>query len=298
QKKLAQGVIHFRNCFGVRVSGPITMGYDYVKTGLISGFGNDWLRLGAFKTQLDGSDTAPSAAMWTAYPGRGDYNGILYMTQEELDDIVLRGHEAGFQVCVHAMGTRAIEIALNSFERALNRIPKRDHRFRIEHCHFCEEKIADRIRDLGVIPVLAPGWIYWVGDSYLEKYHQEWLDWVIAARRMLDHGVKIVFHSDMPVIPSNPLPAIYSAVSRRTESGKEVGVKQRIGLKDALRAYTVNGAYANFEEKMKGSIEIGKLADLIVLSNDILRVETEEIKNLKVDLTMVDGVIRYQRVGA
>lgn len=231
--------------------------------------------------------------MWTPYPGRDPYTGILHMTQEELDALVLEGHRAEYQVCVHAVGTRAIEMTLNSYERALREIPKEDHRFRIEHCTFVEDRLADRIRDLGVIPIIGPAFLYWVGDGYIQKYYPEWLDWAVAARRLLDRGIPVAFHSDLPVVPCNPLPAIYSAVTRKTESGQEIGPRQKVTVKEAIRAYTYAGAYASFEENLKGSIEAGKWADLVVLSSNILRVAPEEIKNLHVDLTMVDGQMRF-----
>jgi len=297
QKKLARGEIQFRIYYAVRNSGPVTLGTDYLKTGLVTGYGNSWMRLGCFKAQMDGSGSGGSGAMWTPYPGRGNYTGILHMTQGELDELVFQGHEAGYQVCVHAVGTRAVEMTLNSYERALNRIPREDHRFRIEHCTFCEDRLADRIRDLGVIPVIGPAFLYWVGDGYIQRYHPEWLDWAVPARRLLDRGIPVAFHSDLPVVPSNPLPAIYTAVTRKTETGQAVGPAQKITVREAIRAYTWAGAYASFEENIKGSIEVGKLADLVVLSDNILRVDAEEIKNLRVDLTMVDGKIRYRRKG-
>lgn len=295
QKKLSRGEIQFRINYAVRNSGPVTLGTDYVKTGLLTGYGSPWMRLGCFKAQMDGSGSGGSAGMWTPYPGSDHYTGILHMTQEELDRLVFQGHEAGYQVCVHAVGTQAIEMTLLSFERALRKIPRPDHRFRIEHCTFCEDSLADRIRDLGVIPVIGPAFLYWVGDGYIQKYHKQWLDWAVATRRLLDRGIKVPFHSDLPVVPCNPLPAIYTAVTRKTESGQEIGPDQKITVKEAIRSYTLFGAYGSFEEDIKGSIEEGKLADLVVLSGDILRIDPEKIKNLRVDLTMVDGKIRYQR---
>jgi len=298
QKKLAKGEMQVRIYFVARNSGQIIFGTNYVKTGLVTGFGSSWMRLGCFKAQMDGSGSGGSGAMWTPYPGESHYTGILHMTQEELDALVLEGHRAGYQVCVHAVGTRAIEMTLDSYEKALDEIPKANHRFRIEHCTFVDDRLADRIRDLGVIPVIGPAFLYWVGDGYIQRYHPEWLDWAVAGRRLLDRGIPVAFHSDLPVVPCNPLPAIYTAVTRKTESGKEVGSRQRVTVKEALRAYTYSGAYASFEENSKGSIEVGKLADLVVLSDDILRVAPEKIKDMRVDLTMVDGQVRFQEEGS
>jgi len=295
QKKLAKGELQFRVYFVARNSGAITFGTNYAKTGLVTGYGSPWMRLGCFKAMMDGSGSGGSGAMWTPYPGGGQYTGILHMTQEELDEMVFEGHQAGYQVCVHAVGTRAVEMTLNSYEKALGKIPKEDHRFRIEHCTFVEDRLADRIQKLGVIPVIGPAFMYWVGDGYLQKYHPEWLDWAVAGRRLLDRGIPVAFHSDLPVVPCNPIPAIYTAVTRKTLLGQDIGPKQKVTVKEAVRAYTFAGAYASFEEKIKGSIEVGKLADLVVLSGNILRAAPEKIKDLHVDLTMVNGEVRYRK---
>jgi hypothetical protein len=186
-------------------------------------------------------------------------------------------------------------MTLLSFERALNKIPRTDHRFRIEHCSFCDDSLARRIRDLGVVAVIGPAFLYWIGDGFIHRCRPEWLDWAVPGRRLLDHGAKIAFHSDMPVVPCDPFPALFSAVVRKTGSGLEIGPNQGITVHEAIRAYTIDSAYASFEEDSKGSIEVGKLADLVVLSADIDRIPPEEIRNLKVDLTMVDGVIQYRR---
>ena len=295
QKKLARGELQFRVYFVARNSGATTFGTNFIKTGLVTGYGSPWMRLGCFKAMMDGSGSGGSAAMWTPYPGGGQYTGILHMTQEELDELVFEGHQAGYQVCVHAVGTKAVEMTLNSYEKALSKIPKEDHRFRIEHCTFVEDRLADRIQKLGVIPVIGPAFMYWVGDGYLQKYHPEWLDWAVAGRRLLDRGIPVAFHSDLPVVPCDPIPAIYTAVTRKTMLGQDIGPKQKVTVKEAVRAYTFAGAYASFEENIKGSIEVGKLADLVVLSGNILRVAPEKIKDLHVDLTMVDGEVRYRK---
>ncbi|MCX5906852.1 MAG: amidohydrolase [Deltaproteobacteria bacterium] len=293
QRKLAAGQIHFRMNFAVRNSGEIVMGTNYVKTGLVTDFGSPWLRLGCFKGQMDGSASGGSAAMWTPYPDDPRNCGVPHMTQEELDRLVMEGHEAGYQVCVHAVGTKAIDMVLVSYERALKKIPRKNHRFRIEHCSFCDDSLAKRIRDLEVIAVIAPSFLHWIGDGFINKCHQDWLDWAVPGRRLLDRGVKVAFHSDMPVVPCDPFAAMVSAVTRKTMSGQEIGPSQGISVREAIRAYTIGSAYASFEEGIKGSIEVGKLADLVVLSADIEKIPAASIKDLRVDLTMVDGVIRY-----
>ncbi len=294
QKKLAAGEIHFRMNFAARNSGECVMGTNFVKTGLVSGFGSPWLRLGCFKGQMDGSASGGSAAMWTPYPDDPRNSGVPHMTQDELDRLVMEGHEAGYQVCVHAVGTKAIDMVLLSYERALAKIPRPDPRLRIEHCSFCDDSLAGRVRDLGVIAVIAPSFLYWIGDGFIHKCHRDWLDWAVPGRRLLDLGVKVAFHSDLPVVPCDPFAAIYSAVTRKTMSGWDIGPRQAISVREAIRAYTIGSAYASFEEKIKGSIEVGKLADLVVLSADVEKIPPEKIKDLAVEMTMVDGRVRYQ----
>jgi predicted amidohydrolase YtcJ len=295
QKGISNGQIHVRLYFMVRISGSdIQLGKQYLDTGLITGFGNEKLRLGALKLQMDGSGGGRSAAMRTPYPGDPENYGVLHMSQDELDELVCQGNRAGYQVGVHAIGDRAVEMTLESFERALRKNPFRDHRHRIEHCGFLDDPIMDRIRDLGIVPVLGLPFLYELGDSYIKNFGQDRLIYAYPLRSLLERGIRTPLSSDAPVIDPNPIHGIYFAVTRKTESGQIISPNEAVSVLQAIRAYTIDGAYASHEEDIKGSIETGKLADLIVLSHNILDTPKEEILQISVDLTMIDGRIVYE----
>ena len=153
----------------------------------------------------------------------------------------------------------------------------------------------DRIQTLQLVPVLGVPFIYELGDSYISILGKERLNYMYPQQSLLNRGVVCPLSSDTPVIDPNPMQGIYSAVTRKTQSGQTVSPTETVGIMDAIRGYTIHGAFAGFEEPIKGSIEAGKLADLVVLSDNILEKAPEEILNLEVDMTVVDGEIVYRR---
>jgi predicted amidohydrolase YtcJ len=294
QNAVNNGQIHVRLCFMVRISGSICqLGRRYIETGLKTGFGDEKLRLGGLKLVMDGSGGGGSAAMRDPYPGDPENYGVLHMPQDELDELVDLGHSAGYQVGIHAIGDRAVEMTLESFEKALRKNPVKNNRHRIEHCGFLDDSLMDKIRDLGIIPVLGLPFLYELGDSYINVFGQDRLRYVYPLRSLIERGIRAPLSSDAPVIDPNPFNGLYFAVTRKTESGQSISPNETVSVLQAIRAYTVDGAYASHEEDIKGSIEPGKLADLIVLSDNILEISSEEILHLSVDLTMVDGTIVY-----
>jgi hypothetical protein len=296
QKGVNEGWIQVRLYLMFRSSGPSNqLGEIYLQSGLLTGLGNEKLRLGPYKLMLDGAGSGGSAAMRDPYPHTPSDYGILYMNQDELNQKVLKAHEAGYQVAIHAIGDRAIEMALLSIERALKKHPRMNHRHRIEHCGFLDESLANKIRELDIVPVLGVPFLYELGDTYIDVYGQDRLNTIYPLNSLLKKGIKTPLSSDAPVIEPNPMHGIYAAVTHKTKTGKMVALNQRVSIMQALRAYTLSGAYASFEEDIKGSIEVGKLADLIVLSQNILECPPEEILNTSVDLTMADGVVVYQK---
>ncbi|MBW2148560.1 MAG: amidohydrolase [Deltaproteobacteria bacterium] len=296
QKGVSEGWIQVRLYFMVRTSGTtITLGEQYLSSGLVTGFGNEKLRLGAYKLQMDGAGSGGSAAMREPYPDDPTNYGILHMTQEELDELVMRGHKTGYQVGVHALGDRAVEMTLQSFEKALRLHPRENHRHRIEHCGLLDGPIMDKIRDLGAVPALGLPFLYEMGDSYISSFGVERLSCAYPLRSLMDRGIISPLSSDTPVIDPNPMHGIYFAVTRKTPSGQIIAPNEAVSVMQAIRAYTVFGAYASFEEGIKGSIEVGKLADLVVLSRNILETPAEEILGINVDLTMVDGTMVYEK---
>lgn len=266
-------------------------------SGAVTGTGNEWFKLGPVKLFLDGSSTGPTIATREGYTSNPNNHGILYYSEEEIYNILGLAHKLGYQITVHAQGDKAIEMYLNVVERALKEHPRKNHRHRIEHAGISTPDLQKRIKQLGLIPIPNPPFHYEFGESYIYNYGNR-VNYMYPARDFIDKGIIAAAGSDSPVTDYNPLLGIHAAVNRKTNEGTSIGENQSISVLEAIRMYTYNGAYASFEENIKGSIEPGKLADLVVLNESILNVEKSRIKDLKVDLTMVDGKIAYQRKGA
>jgi predicted amidohydrolase YtcJ len=193
------------------------------------------------------------------------------------------------------VGDRGIDTVLDAFEAALGQFPIKDHRMRVEHCCFVTPKILSRIKKLGVIASSATAFMYDLGDAYIENRGIDDMKWMWPHRNLIDAGVPAPGHSDSFVCHMNPMRGIYALVNRKTDTGQPIGSEQAISVSEAIRCYTILGAYAAFEEDIKGSLELGKLADMIVLDRDIFSIPTEDIKNVKVDITVIDGKIGFTR---
>jgi predicted amidohydrolase YtcJ len=207
----------------------------------------------------------------------------------------MRAHEAGIRCSIHSIGDRGIDIALNCIEKAQRAKPVPDMRHRLEHNSCCTPKQLRRIKRLGVTPSSSIGYMYGIGDQYAENFGPERSRWLHPHRTMKKMGIIAGGNSDCPVTFYGPFFQIYAAVTRRSSSGQVIGPEEVIGVMDAIRVYTWNGAYLAKEEHLKGSIEPGKLADMVVIDRDILSIPEEEIKDVRVLTTIVDGVIVYQR---
>jgi len=268
---------------------------DYIKIGLHTGFGDEHFKLGPIKLMIDGSSSGPTAATLKPYQSNPNDSGILSMSQEQVDDIILRAHKAGWQVTSHAVGDRAVTMIVNAIEKALEQYPRADHRHRIEHCAMVNDKILERIRQLGIVPVPNPIFLYEFGDGYVINYGKERAFKMFTNKSYFDRGIIAAGSSDCPITFSNPILNMHLAVNRETQSGQIINPDERVTIKQALRMFTYHGAYASFDEDKKGSIEVGKLADLAVLSDNLLDVPTNKIKNVSVDMTIIDGKIVYER---
>jgi len=278
--------------------------------GLRTGFGSDWLRLGAVKTCSDGSIQVHTCAFYDPYitsdtddPTK-DPRGVLQVSPEDQKKIILEAHSKGYQVAIHAQGDRGIDVALDAVENAMKQVPRPNPRHRIEHCQGVTTEALERMQRLGVIASFYPHHLWYWGDRHISDFlgmkRASRLD---PMRSAIDRGVVTVAHSDTPIaLPKDPLFAtdplfgIWCAVNRKTRAGVQLGANECITPMEGIRAYTINAAYAAFEENIKGSIRAGKLADLVVLGENPLTVDPWEIRNIPVEKTIVGGEVVYERV--
>ncbi|MFJ7746062.1 amidohydrolase [Peribacillus sp. NPDC097295] len=267
---------------------------NMLKAGVVTGTGNDFFKIGPAKMFTDGSSTGPTIATREGYLSNPDDYGILYYSEDELYEVLGEAHKRGYQITVHAQGDKAIEMYLNVVERALKRYPRKNHRHRIEHAGISTPDLQKRIKDLQMIPVPNPPFPYEFGESYIQNYGER-TKYMYPARDFIDQGIICAAGSDAPITTYNPFIGIHTAVNREINSGNPFGQLQRISIYEAIRLYTYNAAYASFDEQLKGSVEIGKLADLLVLDRSILTIENRFLKDIKVNLTMIDGEVVYQR---
>ena len=261
-----------------------------IHLGLCTGFGDDVVRIGGVKILADGSLGARTAALHESYSDYSLTRGMMIYGEEELEELIMKTHRAGLQLAFHAIGDRAIDVVLTALEKALKKTPREDHRHRIEHASVLNEKLIGRMKRLEVIASVQPHFAvsdFWVVD----RLGPERARCVYPFKTLIHEGVRTVGGSDCPVEPISPLLGIWAAVSR--ESFPE----EQISVEEALRMYTIDAAFASFEEDVKGSIEVGKLADLVVLSHDPRKVPRDEIKDIEVEMTFVGGRIVYEDSG-
>ena len=284
---------------GLQLRVYMLIAYEYLPhlkaLNLKTGFGNEWLRVGGIKVFADGAIAGRTAYLSEPYVGTNDHGILVAGSEEALHDSIGQAHEAGFQVCVHANGDRAIAMALDGFEKALEAFPRKDHRHRLEHCTVVNGEILGRMKRLKLLALPFGSYIHHHGEKMLPYYGPDRVKMMFAHRSFLDSGIPVSGSSDNPCGPHEPLLAIQSCVTRKSAAGEVLGAQQRIDVEEAIRIYTVASAYASFEEDLKGSIAAGKLADLVVLGEDPRRVNPDEIKDIPVAMTMVGGEIKYAR---
>ena len=265
-----------------------------IELGPGNGFGSDYLRLGSVKLFQDGSIQALTAALMKPYHEKKDFRGDLIMAQEALDELVEKYHRAGLQIAIHANGDRAIESALQAIEKACVSCSRKDHRHLIIHCQLATQDHIRRMKRSGVIPSYFPNHVYYWGDRHVSLFlGPERARRIDPLGSSVDERLMFSLHSDLPVTPVDPLFSMSCAVNRVTRDGEVLGAEERIDPLEALKAYTINAAYCSFEEHLKGSIEVGKLADFTVLSDNPLTVPREAIKDIQVEATVIGGRMVY-----
>jgi predicted amidohydrolase YtcJ len=259
-----------------------------IAAGVRTGLGDEWVRVGAMKLVADGSISERTARLSQPYIGRPNDYGILVMDEAEQYHYARQAHEAGWQIGTHANGDVTIDQTLRVYERLQRELPRRDPRFRLEHCTVVNESLIQRIKKLGAIPTPFSTYVYYHGEK-MREYGPERLNWMFAVRSFLDAGIRATQASDYPPGPFEPMMALQSSVTRTDSDGNVWGPKQRVTVAEALRVGTVNGAYASYEEKLKGSIEPGKLADLVVLGRDPMREDPRTLITIPIERTMAGG---------
>jgi len=263
--------------------------------GISTGFGDEWIRLGATSEHTaDGSFSERTMALSVPYPGIDPpYKGNVTETQDDLNAWVERVHRAGIQVNCHANGDVAIDSVLTAYERALRLFPRADARPKITHCTLINHDLIRRLKATGTVPAVFTSYAYYNSDKF-HFYGEALMKRCMAFRTLLDAGIPAAAGSDFSPGPFAPLMGIQGMVTRTGWNGETWGANQRISVDEALRINTLNGAYASREEAIKGSITPGKLADFVVLSDDLHTVPQEKIKDIQIIRTVVGGATVYQ----
>lgn len=264
-----------------------------IDAGFQTGFGNEWVRIGGMKATLDGSISERTARLSKPYVGRPNDFGIIVMDEDEIYPYAIKAHKAGWQIGIHANGDVAIDKTLNIYERLQKEYPRNDPRFRIEHCTVINKDLVARMQKLNAIPNPFSTYVYFHGEK-MKEYGAERLENMFALRSFLNAGLKATQTSDYPPGPFEPMMAIQSSVTRTDINGNLWGGSQKISVDEAIKIGTLHGAYASFEENEKGSLEEGKLADLVVLAKDPRKEDPLKIVNIPIERTMVGGKWVYE----
>jgi predicted amidohydrolase YtcJ len=262
------------------------------------GRGDKWLRIGSLKGFMDGSLGSHTAAFREPYTDTPTESGLLVTEPEQMYEWIKQADSAGLQPMIHAIGDRAIHLLLNIYEQVIQENEKKNRRFRIEHAQHIAPDDLPRFTELGVIASMQP--YHAIDDGrWAEKViGSERSQTTYAFRSLLDANARVVFGSDWFVAPPTPLEGIYAAVTRRTLDGQNPEgwiPNQKVTVEEALQAYTIDAAYASFEENIKGTLEVGKLADFTVIDQNLLKIDPEDIADAQVMMTVVGGEIVYQQ---
>lgn len=263
--------------------------------GVRTGLGDDSLSIGAVKVFSDGSLIGRTAYMCCDYAGSPGQRGALQFSQHDLRERLIGAHVAGWQIAAHAVGDAAVDVVLDIIEAAQRQYPRPDARHRIEHLSIASDEQIQRIQKLGIVVVPQGRFIHELGDGVIAALGQERAKLAYRIRSLQEAGIVWAGSSDAPVVNSNPILNIHSLVNRRTAAGAILSPDESITVEKAVMAYTMGSAYASHQEKLRGSIAVGKVADFAVLSNDIFAVEAKKIEQIQVIKTIVGGKIAYSR---
>jgi len=279
---------------------PIADCDNLINSGITYNFGSEKLKIGGLKAFADGSLGSSTALFFEPYIQDTANCGLAMdiVSDGRLKNWAMKSDKAGLQLSIHAIGDKANSLMLDMFEEIIKANPNWDRRFRIEHAQHVRPEDIKRFAEMHVIASVQPYHLIDDGCWAEKRLNSERLNkTAYPFKSFIVSGVKLCFGSDWSVAPLDPIMGIYSAVTRKTVDNKHPQgwiPEQKISVEDAIRCYTINNAYASFEEDIKGSIEPGKLADLVVLSDDILTIDPADIKNVKVKMTVFDGKVIYE----
>ena len=292
QEARRRGVFPIRTKLLVRVIESAITLTDLEQAGIQTGMGDAWVSYGGVKMSIDGGSLQRNAAMYEPYPGHDHNCGLVRIEQDELDETTAKAHRLGLRNVVHAIGDRAYDMALTALEKGLAGTAA-DHRSRIEHLGNLPvtDTQIDRAKELGVIASPQPPFIWTYGDKWLDIFGEQLMESAFPFRRMLDSGLPVIASSDFGMSPTNPLIGIQAAVTRRTEGGAVIGADQAITPYEALQMYTSTSAWSDFDEAVRGTITVGKYADLTVLGADPLTAPPLEISAIPIVMTVAGGRI-------
>ena len=269
--------------------------------GIHTGLGDEWLRIGGTKIFSDGSLIGRTAAMFDPFdggePGSECNCGFFQTEPELLKRQIIDAHRSGWQVCTHAIGDRAVATVLEAYAEAQSRYPRADTRHRIEHCGVLQERLLDQVKELGVVPVPQGRFISEIGDGMKRALGLHRTPDAYRQRSFLDRGIPLPGSSDRPVVLGAPLLGIHDMVNQRTASGEPFVPEEAISVEEAVHAYTRGSAYAAFEERIKGALAPGMLADFVVLGRDMFAEDRDGIGETPVEATIVGGVVAHDLVG-
>ena len=269
---------------------------DLTNIGVESGFGSEMISIQGVKYVLDGSVSGQTAAVTEPYFQDPSAHGIIYCEdQVAMIKSVRKAFKSGLRASIHAIGDRAIDFALNVFEKAGEGMDFPSMRNRMEHCILPRIDQIEKIKKMGIIVGSSFGFIYPLGEGYLNALGPERVKKAIPQKTFEELGIIAPGNTDCPVCDMNPLLAIYGVVVRKSFAGNSLGEEQRVSVMEALKAYTTYPAYSTFEEDKIGSLKVGKLADIVVLNENILEIDPEKIKDVKVDFTIMNGEIIWNR---
>jgi predicted amidohydrolase YtcJ len=297
QEMIKQNKLTARLCVYI----PVSEVNLFKRMKLRTPFGNDFLKIGGLKGFVDGSLGSFTALFFHPYEDASEKSGLLVsdMFPEGIMEKRLKeADKAGLQVAIHAIGDRANHIILDIFERVAEENEKRDRRWRIEHAQHLMPEDIERIAKMNVIASVQPYQIVEDGVWAEERIGAERARTTYAFKSLLEKGAALVCGSDWTVAPLDPIKGIFAAVTRRTREGKHPEgwiPEEKISVEDAVKGYTLSGAYAEFAEDKKGSLEPGKLADIVVLDKNLFKIPLEEIINTRVGMTIFDGKIVYEK---